>query len=166
VRRRYAELAGTAAQGSACCTPNEQAIFGASRYQSEDLGAVSETAADASLGCGNPAVADLCEGEVVLDLGSRGGIDVILSGRRVGTTGKAYGLDTTDELLDLVRRNARRGCGDQRRVSQRPDRTDPPPRRRGRRGHLQLRDHPVHRQSGGDRRDRPRLTPRQALRGQ
>ena len=51
MRRRYAELAGTAAQGSACCTPNEQAIFGASRYQSEDLGAVSETAADASLGC-------------------------------------------------------------------------------------------------------------------
>jgi arsenite methyltransferase len=107
VRQRYAELAQTAAQGSTCCTPNEQAVFGASRYQSEDLGAVPETAAHASLGCGNPtAVADLAEGEVVLDLGSGGGIDVILSGRRVGATGKAYGLDMTDEMLDLARRNA------------------------------------------------------------
>ena len=61
----------------------------------------------ASLGCGNPtAVADLREGEVVLDLGSGGGIDVLLSARRVGPSGKAYGLDMTDEMLDLARRNA------------------------------------------------------------
>ncbi len=107
VRRRYAELAETAAQGSMCCAPGEEASFGASVYDDQALGAVPELAAKASLGCGNPtAVADLREGEVVLDLGSGGGIDVILSARRVGSTGKAYGLDMTDEMLDLARRNA------------------------------------------------------------
>jgi SAM-dependent methyltransferase len=107
VRRRYAELATTAAQGATCCSPEEQHVFGAGRYGEEDLSAVPATAAAASLGCGNPtAVADLAEGEVVLDLGSGGGIDVILSARRVGPTGKAYGLDMTDEMLDLARANA------------------------------------------------------------
>jgi SAM-dependent methyltransferase len=100
-------MAETAAHGSTCCTLNEQAVFGASGYESEDLGAVPETAANASLGCGNPtAVAELSEGEAVLDLGSGGGIDVILSARRVGASGKAYGLDMTEEMLDLARRNA------------------------------------------------------------
>jgi arsenite methyltransferase len=107
VRRRYAELAETAAQGSSCCGPEEETSFGASQYNDQDLGAVPEMAAKASLGCGNPtAVAELREGEVVLDLGSGGGIDVILSARRVGASGKAYGLDMTDEMLDLARRNA------------------------------------------------------------
>ena len=107
VRRRYAELAESAAQGGSCCTPGEAASFGVSHYNDQDLGAVPELAANASLGCGNPtAVAELREGEVVLDLGSGGGIDVILSARRVGRTGKAYGLDMTDEMLDLARRNA------------------------------------------------------------
>jgi arsenite methyltransferase len=107
VRERYAQLATTAAQGDTCCTPDEQAVFGRSRYHLDDLDAVPTTAAAASLGCGNPtAVADLAEGEVVLDLGSGGGIDVILSARRVGPTGKAYGLDMTDEMLDLARANA------------------------------------------------------------
>jgi SAM-dependent methyltransferase len=107
VRQRYAELATTAAQGETCCTPDEQPVFGTSRYRSDDLDAVPATAAAASLGCGNPtALADLAVGEVVLDLGSGGGIDVILSARRVGPTGKAYGLDMTDEMLDLARRNA------------------------------------------------------------
>jgi SAM-dependent methyltransferase len=107
VRRRYAELATAASKGATCCTADEQIVFGASRYQADDLEAVPETAAAASLGCGNPtAVANLSEGEVVLDLGSGGGIDVILSARRVGTTGKAYGLDMTDEMLALARRNA------------------------------------------------------------
>jgi arsenite methyltransferase len=107
VRQRYAHLAATAAQGDTCCTPGEQAVFGASRYAPQDLGAVPETAAAASLGCGNPtAIAQLAAGEVVLDLGSGGGIDVILSARRVGPTGKAYGLDMTDEMLNLARRNA------------------------------------------------------------
>jgi SAM-dependent methyltransferase len=108
VRRRYAELADTATHGDTCCTPDEQPIFGPSQYSSDDLGAIPEAAALASLGCGNPtAVAALSEGEVVLDLGSGGGIDVILSARRVGPTGKAYGVDMTDEMLDLARRNAK-----------------------------------------------------------
>jgi SAM-dependent methyltransferase len=107
IRARYAELASSAAQGDTCCTPDEQSVFGASRYASDDLGEVPATAAAASIGCGNPtAVADLVPGEVVLDLGSGGGIDVILSARRVGATGKAYGLDMTDEMLDLARGNA------------------------------------------------------------
>jgi len=107
VRQRYAELATTAANGDTCCTPDEQAVFGTSRYRTDDLDTLPATAAAASLGCGNPtAVADLAPGEVVLDLGSGGGIDVILSARRVGPTGKAYGLDMTDEMLDLARRNA------------------------------------------------------------
>ena len=107
VKQRYAALATTAAQGATCCTPAEQTSFGASLYASDDIDAIPEAAALASLGCGNPtAVADLHEGEVVLDLGSGGGIDVILSARRVGPNGKAYGLDMTDEMLDLARRNA------------------------------------------------------------
>ncbi len=107
VRRRYSELAVTATQGGSCCTPDEQEVFGASLYASEDLAGLPEAAATASLGCGNPtAIAELSTGEVVLDLGSGGGIDVILSARRVGPTGKAYGLDMTDEMLDLARSNA------------------------------------------------------------
>jgi len=107
VRQRYAELASAAEQGGTCCTPSEQAVFGSSRYETDDLDALPERAAAASIGCGNPtAMADLSEGAVVLDLGSGGGIDVILSARRVGPTGKAYGLDMTDEMLDLAPGNA------------------------------------------------------------
>ena len=107
VRERYAELATAAAEGATCCTPDEQTVFGAGRYDAADLDALPESAAAASIGCGNPtAVAELAEGETVLDLGSGGGIDVILSARRVGTAGKAYGLDMTDEMLELARRNA------------------------------------------------------------
>ena len=107
VRQRYAELATTAAHGDTCCTPAEQVVFGTSGYDTEDLDTIPSAAAAASLGCGNPtAVADLAAGDIVLDLGSGGGIDVILSARRVGPTGRAYGLDMTDEMLDLARRNA------------------------------------------------------------
>ena len=107
VRRRYAELAVTATEGASCCSPEEQQIFGSSLYGAEELGDVPGAAAAASLGCGVPtSVADLHPGEVVLDLGSGGGIDVILSARRVGPTGNAYGLDMTDEMLALARRNA------------------------------------------------------------
>ena len=85
--------------------------FGAQLYSSDERENLPEDAVLASLGCGNPiAVADLHEGETVLDLGSGGGIDVLLSARRVGPTGKVYGLDMTDEMLDLARRNAR-GAG-------------------------------------------------------
>jgi len=81
--------------------------FGEILYSAGERGDLPEEAVLASLGCGNPtAVADLHPGEVVLDLGSGGGIDVLLSARRVGPTGKVYGLDMTDEMLDLARRNA------------------------------------------------------------
>jgi hypothetical protein len=97
VRRRYAELAETAVEGGTCCTSDEQAVFGKSRYDLQDLGDLPEEAVKASLGCGNPAfVADLAAGEVVLDLGSGGGIDVILSARRVGPTGHAWPIRRRD----------------------------------------------------------------------
>ena len=109
VRRRYAASAVGADEG--CCGPDScgplSADPGAPIYDEADLAAIPADAARASLGCGNPmAVADLAEGEVVLDLGSGGGIDVLLSARRVGPSGFAYGLDMTDEMLDLARRNA------------------------------------------------------------
>ena len=111
VRRRYAEAARTVTEegGEACCGGEKGAtdVFGASLYGAGERDALPNAAALASLGCGNPiAVADLNEGETVLDLGSGGGIDVILSARRVGETGRAFGLDMTDEMLALAQRNA------------------------------------------------------------
>jgi len=112
VRRRYAESAlavtvgGRCGSGS-CCVVAESA-FGEALYDAEQRGELPEAAMLASLGCGNPtAVAELHEGETVLDLGSGGGIDVILSARRVGPTGTAYGLDMTDEMLALAQESAR-----------------------------------------------------------
>jgi len=115
VRRRYAEsaravVAGTGGCGcgsGACCEGDTPAVFGEALYDAEQRTGLPEAAVLASLGCGNPtAVADLREGEIVLDLGSGGGIDVILSARRVGPTGRAYGLDMTDEMLALAQANA------------------------------------------------------------
>ena len=105
VRERYAELAQT---GSSCCGDECcDGAFGHTLYSESDRTQVPEAAALASLGCGNPtAVADLGEGEIVLDLGSGGGIDVLLSARRVGPAGKVYGLDMTDEMLAAARANA------------------------------------------------------------
>jgi len=113
VRRRYAETArSVTAGGSGCCGPSSCCDepsgtgFGEALYSAEQRGDLPEAAMLASLGCGNPtAVAELREGETVLDLGSGGGIDVILSARRVGPEGIAYGLDMTDEMLALARRN-------------------------------------------------------------
>jgi len=117
VRRRYAESARTVTEGSdgcgcgsgSCCADGESDAvkFGVALYDAEQRGELPEAATLASLGCGNPtAVAELREGELVLDLGSGGGIDVILSAKRVGPTGVAYGLDMTDEMLALARKNA------------------------------------------------------------
>jgi SAM-dependent methyltransferase len=110
VRRRYAEAAqavesgGACGCGDGCCGDGN---FGEALYATGDRSELPDGAVLASLGCGNPtAVADLREGEVVLDLGSGGGIDVILSAKRVGPTGLAYGLDMTEEMLALARRNA------------------------------------------------------------
>jgi arsenite methyltransferase len=117
VRRRYAESARAVTEGSdgcgcgsgSCCADGESDAtkFGEALYDAEQRGELPEAATLASLGCGNPtAVAELREGETVLDLGSGGGIDVILSAKRVGARGTAYGLDMTDEMLALARRNA------------------------------------------------------------
>jgi SAM-dependent methyltransferase len=114
VRRRYTHAARSASEGSSgccgsgsCCAEGTEGDFGEALYSVEERGELPEAAALASLGCGNPVgVAELREGETVLDLGSGGGIDVILSARRVGPTGLAYGLDMTDEMLALARRNA------------------------------------------------------------
>jgi arsenite methyltransferase len=107
VRERYAELAEQATGGAECCAPEEQSVFGVEQYSEDDRTEVPDAAALASLGCGNPtAVADLHPGEAVLDLGSGGGIDVLLSAKRVGPGGVAYGLDMTDEMLDLARKNS------------------------------------------------------------
>jgi SAM-dependent methyltransferase len=112
VRQRYAESARAVIErsgcgGGSCCADGEAESFGEALYDAKQRAELPESAALASLGCGNPtAVADLHEGEVVLDLGSGGGIDVILSAKRVGPTGLAYGLDMTDEMLALARRNA------------------------------------------------------------
>jgi arsenite methyltransferase len=109
VRERYAEAArAVTSGGSGCCGDSGSADFGESLYSAEQRGELPDAAALASLGCGNPTVvAELREGEVVLDLGSGGGIDVILSAKRVGPTGVAYGVDMTDEMLALAQRNAR-----------------------------------------------------------
>jgi SAM-dependent methyltransferase len=118
VRERYAaaaaQVSAAADPGPGCCAPSEAfdgggEVFGAALYALADREQVPDTAALASLGCGNPtAVAELHAGETVLDLGSGGGIDVVLSAKRVGPTGKAHGLDMTDEMLALARENARK----------------------------------------------------------
>ena len=106
VRERYAAAATRAATGTgACCGP--ETGIGAGLYSALERDELPDAAVLASLGCGNPtAVADLREGERVLDLGSGGGIDVLLSAKRVGPTGRAFGLDMTDEMLALAQRNA------------------------------------------------------------
>lgn len=115
VRRRYAEAANTVTSGagaaSDCCHPGttcaeEGHATGPAFYDALVDEGLPDAAVLASLGCGNPtAVADLRAGEVVLDLGSGGGIDVLLSARRVGATGKVYGLDMTEEMLALAIKN-------------------------------------------------------------
>jgi arsenite methyltransferase len=92
--------------GDACCDTS-QATYGFELYSPDERSDLPEAAVLASLGCGNPvAVAELRDGETVLDLGSGGGIDVLLSAKRVGPTGRAIGVDMTDEMLELARRNA------------------------------------------------------------
>ncbi|SDP52034.1 Methyltransferase domain-containing protein [Streptomyces sp. cf386] len=127
VRQRYATAAlkvtegGTACCGSDCCGTDDRGPepveidenFGSTLYAAADRDTLPAEALAASLGCGNPtAVAELLPGERVLDLGSGGGIDVLLSARRVGPTGKAYGLDMTEEMLALALANARKAGAD------------------------------------------------------
>jgi SAM-dependent methyltransferase len=112
VRDRYATAARNA---SACCSVSQDfggsspEVYGAARYDPLDLDVLPAEAVAASIGCANPvALAELHAGEVVLDLGSGGGIDVLLSARRVGPTGRAYGVDMTDEMLELARASQRK----------------------------------------------------------
>jgi SAM-dependent methyltransferase len=119
VRQHYASAARRAERGRAscgpagadalsCCGGSEKDLVSRDLYSAEEVAGLPQAALAASLGCGNPtALVDLQSGEVVLDLGSGGGIDVLLSARRVGPTGKAYGVDMTDEMLELARRNQR-----------------------------------------------------------
>jgi arsenite methyltransferase len=105
VRERYA-AAARASAAAGCCDPGAAGRFGAGLYAGDERETLPDTALAASLGCGNPvAMVELKPGDVVLDLGSGGGIDVLLSARRVGPTGTAYGLDMTDEMLELARAN-------------------------------------------------------------
>ncbi len=122
VKEKYGQAALRVQQskgGASCCAPSCGSTSGAENYldpitadlyEDSQKAVLPAQAVQASLGCGNPtALADLRPGETVLDLGSGGGIDVLLSARRVGPGGKAYGLDMTDEMLDLARANARKG---------------------------------------------------------
>ena len=119
VREKYGQAALQVTKGGAapCCGTNSSANAGcggsdpvtANLYDASQIGQIPEEAVLASLGCGNPtALAQLNPGEIVLDLGSGGGIDVLLSARRVGATGKAYGLDMTAEMLALANENKRK----------------------------------------------------------
>ena len=114
VKEKYGEAARRAAVGETSCGCGTTAggcgdPITSNLYDVEQLGSLPVEAVVASLGCGNPtALAELKEGETVLDLGSGGGIDVLLSARRVGATGKAYGLDMTDDMLALARQNQTR----------------------------------------------------------
>jgi arsenite methyltransferase len=125
VRKRYAEAARSVTEGrgeggggccdSSCCggsgSEAQKVVLTDRSYSSEELGELPQEAVSASLGCGNPtALATLSPGEVVLDLGSGGGIDVLLSARRVSPGGKAYGVDMTDEMLALARENQRKAA--------------------------------------------------------
>jgi len=120
IQNKYGEAARRVAAGgsSSCCTPSccrEDAssaatdVVTSNLYQESEKSQLPAEAVQASLGCGNPtALAELKDGDVVLDLGSGGGIDVLLSARRVGPSGKAYGLDMTDDMLALARENLRK----------------------------------------------------------
>jgi SAM-dependent methyltransferase len=114
VQAKYGEAARTARQGAAAscgcgCSSTAKDPITSDLYAEAETAGLPAGAVLASLGCGNPtALAELSPGEVVLDLGSGGGIDVLLSARRVGPTGKAYGVDMTDDMLELARENQRR----------------------------------------------------------
>ena len=114
VKEKYGQAALRVQSGESSCRGVRPALDGcdpktSNLYDALQTGTLPEEAVLASLGCGNPtALAQLHEGESVLDLGSGGGIDVLLSARRVGPTGKAYGLDMTDEMLAIARENRRK----------------------------------------------------------
>ena len=149
VRERYAEAALSLSEGNGCgcdcdslgcCGEESTTLFGQGLYGAGQRADLPENAVAASLGCGNPvAVAEMHEGETVLDLGSGGGIDVLLSARRVGPKGTVYGLDMTDEMLALAQANAHKAGVHERPLPQRAHRSDPTPGGERGRGDLELR---------------------------
>ncbi len=117
IREKYGSIARsvTSSGATACCDPAMRCCDPITKdlYNEQEMGALPESAVLASLGCGNPtALIELKEGETVLDLGAGGGIDVLLSAKRVGPNGKAYGLDMTDDMLALARENQRQAGAD------------------------------------------------------
>src|SRR3954449_3710419 len=114
VRQKYGAIAASVREGASsasCCGPTACGCdpITSGLYSNDETGALPDSAVAASLGCGNPtALLQLEPGQTVLDLGSGGGIDVLLSARRVGPTGKVYGVDMTDEMLALARENQRK----------------------------------------------------------
>ena len=149
MREKYAAAAQAASAGARrrMLQPGRYGtgVFGASLYAGRPM-TCPRLRSSASLGCGVPtAVADLHEGEDVLDLGSGAGADVLISARRVGPTGRAIGIDMTDEMLELAKRNATEAGVENVRVPQGLSRGAPAPGRKRRRGDLQLRDQPLRR---------------------
>ena len=169
VKERYAGAALTVLEGTgsaSCCGIGGRAgprLRGArggldgGRLLGRGAGGLPEAAGAASLGCGNPtALATLSPGEVVLDLGSGGGIDVLLSAKRVSPGGKAYGLDMTDEMLALAEKNKAEAGAENVEFLKGHIEEHPAARRPRGRGDLQLRHQPLHRQAQGDLRGVPR----------
>ena len=177
VKEKYGQAALRVSEGataapccgsSGCCGATTEAWdpITSDLYDEKQKAGIPVEAVLASLGCGNPtALAALKEGETVLDLGSGGGIDVLLSAKRVGPTGKAYGLDMTDEMLALAQRNARRGRDSQRDLPEGPDRGHSPPGRLGRCGDLELRDQSLDRQGASAERGLSSSEARRQVRG-
>ena len=160
VRARYAQAA-LQAQAGGCCSGEPEAIGAGPLLRARTGASCPDAAVLASLGCGNPiAVAELHEGERVLDLGSGGGIDVLLSAKRVGPTGRAIGLDMTDEMLALAQRNATEAGATNVEFLKGTIEAIPLPGRFDRRRHQQLRHQP----RGGQARRVPRDRPRAAAR--
>ena len=169
IRDHYAERAVQADEATApvsCCGPGNSCCGGSAVEAQDELARglydITETsdlpdgAVLASLGCGNPtALADLQPGETVLDLGSGGGIDVLLSAKRVGPTGKAYGLDMTDEMLALARKNQEKAGATNVEFLKGEMETIPLPDASRRRHHQQLRHQPLAGQGQGPRRGVP-----------
>jgi arsenite methyltransferase len=121
VRERYAEIARSVQGPGSCCYDGEvgSPCISANLYADDETGSLPKDAMLASLGCGNPtALAELRQGETVLDLGSGGGIDVLLSARRVGPSGKAYGLDMDGRHAGARPRKSKEGRSGERRVSE------------------------------------------------
>ena len=146
VREKYGEVARSVGT-KGCCGPVACGCgdpISSNLYEPGEIAGIPADAVAASLGCGNPsALVDLEPGQTVLDLGSGGGIDVLLSARRVGPTGKVYGLDMTDEMLALARENQRKAGATNVEFLEGTHRSDSAAGRVGGRHHLQLRDQPV-----------------------